>query len=226
MKEKREHGSPYKIDSVTRLTREQEHVLGLRILAGDSKAVDELALSLMKWAWERACVYSKKYGIPVRDLVQVVYIDGLRKAASGYDTRKGYRFSTYANYWIGSALKEYVKKMKKDADTNAISLYEKNGGKDEEESPELIEVIENDQSPNPAILMSVMELREKIRKTIGDANLNDTEIIIISHIYGINNTPQIKRKEIARRLGITKNKVIGIETGVLRKLKRILNEND
>jgi RNA polymerase primary sigma factor len=47
--------------------------------------------------------YFTRYGVPLMDLVQEGNI-GLIRAVERYDYRKGYRFSTYATWWIRQAI--------------------------------------------------------------------------------------------------------------------------
>lgn len=81
-----------------RLTAEQEKELSIRALQGDAAAINELVECNLKLVVPIA----KRYygcGLPLLDLIQEGNI-GLIKAAEKYDGAKGWRFSTYATYWI------------------------------------------------------------------------------------------------------------------------------
>lgn len=85
-----------------RLTAEQEKILSARALNGDRAAVNELVECNLLLVVSVA----KKYygcGLPLLDLIQEGNL-GLIKAAEKYDGTKGFRFSTYATYWIRQAI--------------------------------------------------------------------------------------------------------------------------
>jgi len=80
------------------LTREEEVELSRRIKAGDRKAFDKLVNHNLKLVVKIANKYKNK-GLPVLDLIQAGN-EGLIKAAERFDGEKGYKFSTYATWWI------------------------------------------------------------------------------------------------------------------------------
>ena len=85
-----------------RLTAEQEKELSVKALAGDHNAINELVECNLLLVVSVA----KKYygcGLPLLDLIQEGNL-GLIKAAEKYDGSRGFRFSTYATYWIRQAI--------------------------------------------------------------------------------------------------------------------------
>lgn len=54
----------------------------------------------------------KGHNIPLEDLIQEGNL-GLLKAIDKFDWKKGFRFSTYATWWIKQAISQYVLKRKK-----------------------------------------------------------------------------------------------------------------
>lgn len=85
-----------------RLTAEEEKELSARILAGDQDAARRLAECNLLLVVSIAKKY-QNCGMPFLDLIQEGNL-GLMKAASKYDGSKGFRFSTYATYWIRQAI--------------------------------------------------------------------------------------------------------------------------
>ena len=90
------------ISRVPLLTREDEVRLSKRIEAGDQLAREELAEANLRLVVSIA----KKYrgcGLPFLDLIQDGNL-GLMKAIEKFDYTKGYKFSTYATWWIRQAI--------------------------------------------------------------------------------------------------------------------------
>lgn len=85
-----------------RLSFDQEKELSVKALAGDRDAVN----TLIECNLLLVVSVAKKYygcGLPLLDLIQEGNL-GLIKAAEKYDGSKGFRFSTYATYWIRQAI--------------------------------------------------------------------------------------------------------------------------
>lgn len=80
------------------LSKEQEVALAKRIEAGDKLARDIMIESNLRLAISIAKKYAK-YGSSLEDLIQESNI-GLIKAVEKFDWRKGFKFSTYATWWI------------------------------------------------------------------------------------------------------------------------------
>ena len=86
------------IHDIPLLTAQQEVDLAQRIEQGDTAALRQFTLSNLRLVVN----ISKRYvgrGLPLVDLIQEGNI-GLMRAVQKFDWRRGYKFSTYATWWI------------------------------------------------------------------------------------------------------------------------------
>jgi RNA polymerase primary sigma factor len=88
------------------LTHEEEIDLGRRAREGDESARSNLIERNLRLVIPIAKKYRGK-GLPFGDLIQEGNI-GLMRAADKFDPEKGFRFSTYATWWIRQAIQRAI----------------------------------------------------------------------------------------------------------------------
>ena len=90
------------IGNVPLLTTEQEVEIAKRVEAGDEEAKKQLTEANLRLVVSIAKKYVGR-GMPFLDLIQEGNM-GLMKAVDKFDYTKGYKFSTYATWWIRQAI--------------------------------------------------------------------------------------------------------------------------
>jgi len=88
------------------LTRQEEVELSKLIEAGDKKARDRMIRANIRLAISIAKNYANK-NCDIEDLIQESSM-GLIKAVDRFDYRRGFKFSTYACWWIKQAVRQYI----------------------------------------------------------------------------------------------------------------------
>jgi len=90
---------------------EEDHELDLANKwkdGNDEKALHELIQAHMRLVVSYAIKY-KNYGLSMSDLIQEGNI-GLMKAAQKFEPNRGFRFSTYASWWIRASIQDFLLK--------------------------------------------------------------------------------------------------------------------
>lgn len=90
------------IGRIPLLSAEEEVELAKKISEGNQSARDRLIVANMRLVVSIAKHYVGR-GMPLLDLIQEGY-SGLIKAVEKFDHTKGYKFSTYATWWIRQAI--------------------------------------------------------------------------------------------------------------------------
>ena len=91
------------------LSRDEEKCLAEAwVFKSDKKAMHKIIKSYSKLVIAFSMKF-KNYGLPISDLVQEGHI-GLMQAMAKFEPKRDIRFSTYASWWIRSAIQDYVLK--------------------------------------------------------------------------------------------------------------------
>jgi RNA polymerase sigma-32 factor len=103
------HGSGYLYDirRFEMLEKDQEYRLAKRWRdQGDRDAANQLVTSHLRLAAKVAMGY-RGYGLPVSEIISEGNV-GLLQAVNRFEPEKGFRFSTYAIWWIRASIQDYI----------------------------------------------------------------------------------------------------------------------
>ena len=165
---------------------------------------------------------------------------GLLKAIRQFDWSKGYRFISYAVWWVKQAilqclnehartirlpvnvvqeLQRQKKKIGKEIDTKLATLpttinYDRPIN---DEGDTLIQILENKDAEMPdAIFDDECNIKTELKKLMNSLDARETEIV--ERYYGLNYTPHTLQ-EIGEIFNLTKERVRQIKEKALRKLR-------
>jgi RNA polymerase sigma-32 factor len=89
------------------LEKEQEYRLAKRWRDhGDRKAADQIVTSHLRLAAKIAMNY-RGYGLPLAEIVSEGNV-GLMQAVNRFEPERGFRFATYAIWWIRASIQDYI----------------------------------------------------------------------------------------------------------------------
>jgi len=90
------------IGRLPRLSPQEEAALAVRVRSGDSRAVERLVTANLRFVVSVAKQY-QNHGLSLNDLINEGNL-GLLKAVHRYDETKGFKFISYAVWWIRQAI--------------------------------------------------------------------------------------------------------------------------
>ena len=107
VKEGRGNGYLYDIRRFAMLEKSHEYDLARRWREnGDRDAANELVTSHLRLAAKVAMGY-RGYGLPISEIISEGNV-GLMHALNRYEPERGFRFATYAIWWIRASIQDYI----------------------------------------------------------------------------------------------------------------------
>lgn len=155
------------------------------------------------------------------DFISVGVI-GLIKAIQTFNPDKGVQLSTYASRCIENEILMLIRMNKKH--NSVFSLEEKLGCDPEGNEITLLDTLECDEKDvleEVELKILSEQLVEKMKKV-----LTKREFKIICMRYGVDNTPALTQREVAKKLGISRSYISRLENKALMIIRSKIKEND
>jgi len=251
------------------LTAEEEVFLARKIQKGDREARDKMIRSNLRLVISIAKRYVN-LGVPLSDLIEEGNI-GLMKGVEKFDPERGFRFSTYAAWWIKQGVSravidqgkmirvpvymneeilkykkaveklthklkrkprfgEVAKKMKipvkkvRDLEKSIARMSSLDAPIGESGVGQIKDIIEDPNIVSPDVQLESFFDKERALGYL--KMLNDRERQIIELRYGLKDGETHTLAEIAKVLGVSRERVRQIEAATIKKIRHILQQKE
>ena len=154
-------------------------------------------------------------GVELEDL-NSLGIEGLMKAVDKFDYTKGFRFATYAVWWINQSITRGIDKNMV-TEENTVSLEKKVG---EEEDSSLEDLLMDEKSVDPCEYVAINDSKKTLEQIL--SQLNEKEELVLKLHYGIGINKTMTLEEIGRlpQMNVTKERVRQIEQKAFKKIRQ------
>ena len=228
------------------LTSEEEEDIFKRIQEGDEIALNRLVNSCLRFVISVAKDYQHR-GLNISDLISEGNY-GLVVAAHKFDPTKGFKFTSYAVWWIKQAILASINENSRmiRLPYNVINKYHKMDKDDElfhekmleefsviiptcsslntvinEDGDELLTILEDNllSKPDDITLENEYLKNKEVQNAISKLNKREREIVL--KYYGIVGEPLTLGK-IGEEVGLTKERVRQVKENAIRKIRHNL----
>lgn len=251
------------------LSAEEEIYYGRLVQNGEQPARQRMIESNLRLVVKISRRYMNR-GLPMLDLIEEGNL-GLIRAVEKFDPEKGFRFSTYATWWIRQTIERaimnqtrtirlpihiikemniYLRKARElsqilDCEASAEEVAEVTGkpveviekmfrmnaehmtsldisvSKDSDQ--ELLDTVVDNDAKEPTDILQSEEVRDKLEQWL--ELLSDNQREVISRRFGVRGHHPSTLEQVAKEMGVTRERVRQIQMKALQSLRSIL-ENE
>lgn len=204
------------IQKIRTLSANEEKELAYKIRKGDKDALNKLVKHNLKFVVNIAKNYRDR-GISFSEIISEGNM-GLIHAASKFDPDKGFKFITYAVWWIKSAINDYIDENSK----NNTVEPEDNIVHNKMDINYSYDMVNEDFETEINNIQSRKGTIELLMKC-----LHEREIKILTLFYGLNDGKEMTLDEVGKTMNLTNERVRQIKDNAISKLKcNVLNYPD
>src|SRR5580704_6941402 len=220
----------HEIGKVDLITAEEEVILAQKIREGDQAALERLTKTNLRFVVSVAKQYQNQ-GLTLGDLINEGNL-GLIKAAKRFDETKGFKFISYAVWWIRQSILQEIEREPSpeeladmlETTVDKISDTLSNSGRHvsmdapfvQGEENTLLDVLEN-QEPNTDSILINESLSEEIKRSLSTLTEREREIIVL--FFGLGTNHPLSLEEIGEKFNLTRERVRQIKDKALQRLR-------
>jgi RNA polymerase sigma factor (sigma-70 family) len=200
------------------LTAQEELTLAQRASQGDHEARRQLIEANLRLVVNIARQYLHP-DVEFLDLIQEGNI-GLITAVDKFDPTQGSRLSTLAFYWINKHIQRFLNHEPDDLVSLDMEIY------DGSETLLLSDTIEDKGTmlggqtiPHIDAVTEHEELQRQVREMLSRLPKREREVLRL--LYGLDDYPELSRKEVAKVIGVSLQYISRIRIDTLRRLKKM-----
>ncbi len=255
------------VRKISLLTAEEEIDLARKIKKGDKEARNCMIRANLRLVISIAKRYVN-LGVPLSDLIEEGNI-GLMKSVDKFDPNRGFRFSTYAAWWIKQGISravidqgkmirvpvymneeilkykkvveslthklkrkprigEVAKKLQatvdkvKDLEKSIAKMSSLDAPIGEDGDGQVKDIIEDQTMVSPDESLELFFTRERAQEFLG--MLNERERKIIDMRFGLSDGNTYTLAEIAKELGVSRERVRQVEAATIKKIRQIIEQ--